>query len=48
MPDQRVTIAALDEIATTAARRGVQSPAVIVVGEVVRLSPHFPDEFEPS
>lgn len=48
MPDQRVTIAALDEIATTADRRGVQSPAVIVVGEVVRLSPHFPDEFEPS
>lgn len=48
MPDQRVTIASLEEIAAVAARRGVQSPAVIVVGEVVRLSPHFEDFFPHS
>lgn len=40
LPDQRVTIAPLDEIAATATAVGVESPAVIVVGDVVALSPH--------
>ena len=31
---------ALDEIAATATAVGVESPAVIVVGDVVALSPH--------
>lgn len=37
-PDQRVTLATLDTIAALAAERGVQSPAVIVVGEVAALA----------
>jgi uroporphyrin-III C-methyltransferase/precorrin-2 dehydrogenase/sirohydrochlorin ferrochelatase len=36
--DQRVTIATLDTIADAADARGVQSPAVIVVGDVVSLA----------
>ncbi|WP_217184921.1 uroporphyrinogen-III C-methyltransferase [Streptomyces sp. AC495_CC817] len=39
-PDQRVTIGTLGTIAGIAAARQVRSPAVVVVGEVVRLSPH--------
>ncbi len=39
-PNQRVTIGTLDTIAAQAEARGVRSPAVIVVGDVVRLSPH--------
>jgi uroporphyrin-III C-methyltransferase len=35
---QRTTRASLDEIAPLAARLGVRSPAVVVIGEVVRLS----------
>lgn len=38
--DQRVTIATLETIAATAALRGVRSPAVIVIGDVVSLSPY--------
>ncbi|HWH27303.1 MAG TPA: uroporphyrinogen-III C-methyltransferase [Pseudolysinimonas sp.] len=38
--EQRVTIGTLDDIASLAAERSVKSPAVIVVGDVVRLSPH--------
>jgi uroporphyrin-III C-methyltransferase len=40
--NQRVTIATLSTIAALAARRGVRSPAVIVIGDVVRLSPFAP------
>jgi uroporphyrin-III C-methyltransferase/precorrin-2 dehydrogenase/sirohydrochlorin ferrochelatase/uroporphyrin-III C-methyltransferase len=37
---QRVTIGTLSTIAELAASRQVRSPAVVVVGDVVRLSPH--------
>jgi uroporphyrin-III C-methyltransferase / precorrin-2 dehydrogenase / sirohydrochlorin ferrochelatase len=43
MPDQRVTIGTLETIAAQAARAGVRNPAVIVVGDVVRLSPYAPN-----
>jgi uroporphyrin-III C-methyltransferase / precorrin-2 dehydrogenase / sirohydrochlorin ferrochelatase len=36
-PQQRTTVATLADIAEVAAARGVTSPAVVVVGEVVRL-----------
>ncbi|WP_375163688.1 uroporphyrinogen-III C-methyltransferase [Microbacterium sp.] len=39
-PGERVTIGTLGTIAQLAAARQVRSPAVVVVGEVVRLSPH--------
>jgi uroporphyrin-III C-methyltransferase/precorrin-2 dehydrogenase/sirohydrochlorin ferrochelatase len=38
--DQRVTIGSLGTIADIAARTDVRSPAVVVVGDVVLLSPH--------
>ncbi|WP_105566961.1 uroporphyrinogen-III C-methyltransferase [Microbacterium halophytorum] len=38
--NQRVTIGTLGTITQLAAARRVRSPAVIVVGDVVRLSPH--------
>ena len=38
LPDQRVTIGTLADIADLAQSRGVRSPAVIVVGDVVRLA----------
>lgn len=38
--DQRVTVGTLGDIAGRAATVGVSSPAVIVVGDVVLLSPH--------
>ena len=41
-PGQRVTVATLGTIARTAARVGVGNPAVIVVGDVVTLSPRWP------
>lgn len=37
---QRVTVGTLDTIAHLAAERHVRSPAVVVVGDVVALSPH--------
>jgi len=37
---QRVTVGTLDTIAHQAAARRVRSPAVVVVGDVVRLSPY--------
>ncbi len=40
LPEQRVTMGTLDDIADLAQERGVRSPAVIVVGDVVRLAPH--------
>lgn len=41
LPDQRTTTGTLATIAGRAARAGVRSPAVIVLGDVVRLSPHW-------
>ena len=41
-PTQRTTVGTLETIAGLAAERGVQSPAVIVVGDVVRLGPDWP------
>jgi len=41
--NQRVTIGTLGTITGLAAARQVRSPAVIVVGDVVRLSPHAVD-----
>jgi len=41
---QRVTIGTLGSIAAQAAERGIRSPAVVVVGDVVRLSPYAPTE----
>ncbi|WP_106815502.1 uroporphyrinogen-III C-methyltransferase [Microbacterium timonense] len=41
-PRQRVTVGTLATIAHQAAERGVRSPAVVVVGDVVRLSPYAP------
>ncbi|ALX65871.1 uroporphyrinogen-III C-methyltransferase [Microbacterium sp. XT11] len=46
-PRERVTIGTLGSIAHDAAARQVRSPAVIVVGYVVRLSPHAPETREP-
>lgn len=40
-PDQRTTLGTLATIADVCAERGVRSPAVTVVGEVVRLSPDW-------
>ncbi|GAA4045948.1 uroporphyrinogen-III C-methyltransferase [Agromyces indicus] len=47
-PRQRVTIGTLDTVAHQAAVRGVRSPAVVVVGDVVRLSPYAPAELATS
>ncbi|GAA1059055.1 uroporphyrinogen-III C-methyltransferase [Agromyces bracchium] len=47
-PRQRVTIGTLGTIAHQAAARGVRSPAVVVVGDVVRLSPYAPAELAAS
>jgi len=41
-PDQRVTFGTLGDIAARATAAGVENPAVVVVGDVVRLSPDFP------
>ncbi|WP_461472268.1 uroporphyrinogen-III C-methyltransferase [Microbacterium sp. HJ5] len=41
---QRVTVGTLATIAHQAAERGIRSPAVVVVGDVVRLSPYAPVE----
>ncbi len=42
LPDQRVTFGTLADIAERAREVGVENPAVVVVGDVVRLSPAFP------
>ncbi|MEO7423180.1 MAG: uroporphyrinogen-III C-methyltransferase [Ornithinibacter sp.] len=39
LPDQRITFGTLTDIADRAGSVGVENPAVIVVGDVVRLSP---------
>lgn len=43
LPGQRVTFGTLGDIAARAAAAGVENPAVVVVGDVVRLSPDHPD-----
>ena len=40
-PDQRTTVGTVATIAGLAAERGVEAPAVVVVGDVVRLSPEW-------
>jgi uroporphyrin-III C-methyltransferase/precorrin-2 dehydrogenase/sirohydrochlorin ferrochelatase len=42
-PNQRVSFGTLETIAQVATERDVKSPAVIVVGDVVRLSPFAPE-----
>jgi uroporphyrin-III C-methyltransferase/precorrin-2 dehydrogenase/sirohydrochlorin ferrochelatase len=39
-PGERVTVGTLGDIATRAERTGVRSPAVVIVGDVVRLGHH--------
>lgn len=48
LPEQRVTIGTLDTIADQAERAGVANPAVIVIGDVVRVSPFAPAHFKTS
>ncbi|WP_411734091.1 uroporphyrinogen-III C-methyltransferase [Paeniglutamicibacter sp.] len=47
-PEQRVTIDRLDSIAATAEAIGVSNPAVVVIGDVVRLSPHAVGRLAPA
>ncbi|GAA2159763.1 uroporphyrinogen-III C-methyltransferase [Humibacillus xanthopallidus] len=47
-PDQRVTIGTVATIADLAVERGVEAPAVIVVGDVVRLSPEWRQRHTPT
>jgi uroporphyrin-III C-methyltransferase/precorrin-2 dehydrogenase/sirohydrochlorin ferrochelatase len=46
LPDQRVTIGTLGTIADQAEAAGVANPAVIVIGDVVRVSPFAPSYFK--
>jgi uroporphyrin-III C-methyltransferase / precorrin-2 dehydrogenase / sirohydrochlorin ferrochelatase len=46
LPDQRVTIGTLGSIADQAEAVGVANPAVIVIGDVVRVSPFAPEHFK--
>jgi len=46
LPDQRVTIGTLGTIADQAEAAGVANPAVIVIGDVVRVSPFAPSHFK--
>jgi uroporphyrin-III C-methyltransferase / precorrin-2 dehydrogenase / sirohydrochlorin ferrochelatase len=46
MPEQRVTIGTLASIADQAEATGVANPAVIVIGDVVRVSPFAPQHFK--
>ncbi|MFF2844488.1 uroporphyrinogen-III C-methyltransferase [Paenarthrobacter sp. NPDC057981] len=46
LPDQRVTIGTLGSIADQAESVGVANPAVIVIGDVVRVSPFAPEHFK--
>lgn len=43
LPGQRVTFGTLGDIAARAAAAGVENPAVVVVGDVVRLAAGHPD-----
>jgi uroporphyrin-III C-methyltransferase/precorrin-2 dehydrogenase/sirohydrochlorin ferrochelatase len=40
-PDQRTTVGTVATIAELARDRGVRAPAVVVVGDVVRLGPDW-------
>jgi uroporphyrin-III C-methyltransferase/precorrin-2 dehydrogenase/sirohydrochlorin ferrochelatase len=42
-PDQRTTVGTVATIGGLARERGVQAPAVVVVGDVVRLGPDWPE-----
>ncbi|QCO99520.1 uroporphyrinogen-III C-methyltransferase [Arthrobacter sp. 24S4-2] len=46
LPNQRVTIGTLGSIADRAEATGVANPAVIVIGDVVRVSPFAPSHFK--
>jgi uroporphyrin-III C-methyltransferase/precorrin-2 dehydrogenase/sirohydrochlorin ferrochelatase len=46
LPNQRVTIGTLGSIADQADATGVANPAVIVIGDVVRVSPFAPSHFK--
>ncbi|MFF2245331.1 uroporphyrinogen-III C-methyltransferase [Arthrobacter sp. NPDC058130] len=46
LPNQRVTIGTLGTIADQAEAAGVANPAVIVIGDVVRVSPFAPSRFK--
>ncbi|MBT2513245.1 uroporphyrinogen-III C-methyltransferase [Arthrobacter sp. ISL-30] len=46
LPNQRVTIGTLGTIAAQAEATGVSNPAVIVIGDVVRVSPYAPAHFK--
>jgi uroporphyrin-III C-methyltransferase/precorrin-2 dehydrogenase/sirohydrochlorin ferrochelatase len=46
LPNQRVTIGTLGTIAAQADAVGVANPAVIVIGDVVRVSPFAPSHFK--
>jgi uroporphyrin-III C-methyltransferase/precorrin-2 dehydrogenase/sirohydrochlorin ferrochelatase len=46
LPGQRVTFGTLDDIAVRAREAGVENPAVVVVGDVTRLSPDHPQPLE--
>lgn len=46
LPEQRVTIGTLATIAEQAEAVGVANPAVIVIGDVVRVSPFAPEHFK--
>ncbi|MCA4132995.1 uroporphyrinogen-III C-methyltransferase [Arthrobacter sp. M4] len=48
LPQQRVTIGTLETIAAQAEAVGVANPAVIVIGDVVRVSPYAPEHFKTS
>lgn len=48
LPNQRVTIGTLGTIADQAQAIGVENPAVIVIGDVVRVSPFAPSHFKIS
>ncbi|MBP1135200.1 uroporphyrin-III C-methyltransferase/precorrin-2 dehydrogenase/sirohydrochlorin ferrochelatase [Arthrobacter sp. PvP023] len=46
LPNQRVTIGTVGSIADQAEAAGVANPAVIVIGDVVRVSPFAPSHFK--
>lgn len=46
LPNQRVTIGTIGTIADQAEATGVANPAVIVIGDVVRVSPFAPSHFK--
>ncbi|WP_427172221.1 uroporphyrinogen-III C-methyltransferase [Arthrobacter sp. 92] len=48
LPNQRVTIGTLGSIADQAEATGIANPAVIVIGDVVRVSPFAPSHFKTS